>query len=48
MEDMEMREKVHKSLEKRSPRKRTGAQYLMLADAIEVSGIVSSVLSYPC
>jgi hypothetical protein len=36
-EDIEMREKIQESLEKRSPRKRTGPQYLMLADAIEVS-----------
>jgi hypothetical protein len=36
-EDIEMREKIQQSLVKRSPRKRTGPQYLMLADAIEVS-----------
>jgi hypothetical protein len=37
MEDNEIREKIHESLEKRSPRKRMGPQYLMSAEAIEVS-----------
>jgi hypothetical protein len=40
MEDIEMREKVHESLEKRSPRKRTGPQYLMSAEALNVSWIM--------
>lgn len=35
IEDIEVREKIHESLEKRSPRKRAGPQYLMLADAVE-------------
>lgn len=44
MEDIEVREKIHESLEKRSPRKKTGPQYLMLADAVEVSWIISRIL----
>jgi hypothetical protein len=40
IEDIEVREKIHESLEKRSPRKRAGPQYLMLADAVEVSRII--------
>jgi uncharacterized membrane protein len=44
MEEIEMREKIQESLDKRSPRKRTGAQYLMLADAIEVRCIISPVV----
>lgn len=32
-----MRQKVQETLERRSPRKRTGPQYLMSAEAVEVS-----------
>jgi hypothetical protein len=41
MEDIEMRERIHESLEKRSPRKRTGLQCLMSAEAVEVSWVMS-------
>jgi hypothetical protein len=41
MEDIEMRGKIHESLEKRSPRKRTALQCLMSAEAVEVSWIMS-------
>jgi hypothetical protein len=37
MEGIEMREKIQESVERRSPRKRVGPQYLMSAEAIEVS-----------
>lgn len=40
IEDIEMREKMYESLEKRSPRKRTGLQYLMSAEAVEVSWVM--------
>jgi hypothetical protein len=46
IEDIEVREKIYESLEKRSPRKRTGPQYLMLTDAVEVSWIMSRILSF--
>lgn len=36
MEGIEMREKIQESVERRSPRKRVGPQYLMSAEAIEV------------
>jgi hypothetical protein len=35
-EDIEMREKIQESVDRRSPRKKMGPQYLMSAEALEV------------
>jgi hypothetical protein len=36
MEDLGMREKIRESLDRRSPRKMMGPQYLMSAESLEV------------
>lgn len=40
MEDIEMRGRIYESLDKRSPRKKTGLQCLMSAEAVEVCWVM--------
>jgi len=40
MEGIDIREKIQESLDRRSPRKRIGPQYLMSAEALEVCVIM--------